>query len=210
MASMRSSQRVFPFLAVFFVLCALLLLPGVSAAEDEGSSPAPGWGLLVRGGYYGVPDWILDQLFEQHPEVDGTIVGGELRYYGDGGPSGAFSIGLGFDVGSADGFGTWQENAGDPSINGGGDVDLAAGHITLYFDIVPSSPIHPYIGFGGGAGYAKGRYVREGEEINVEEFVPVIHLPVGVVLNLGENFGLSAEARVIDGISYGGSLQLRF
>ena len=163
---MNSFLQRFPFLPVCFVLLTILLFPGNSAAQDEEQSSAPGWGLLVRGGYYGVPNWILDLLFEQHPDVDGTIVGGELRYYGDGVRAGAFSVGLGFDAGSADGFGTWQENTGDEAINGGGDVDIVSGHITLYFDIVPSSALHPYIGIGGGVGYAEGRYVRDGEEGN--------------------------------------------
>lgn len=195
------------------VLLILLTAPAIPAAADDGggeASASPSFGIIARGGYYGVPDWILDLLFEQHPDVDGTMFGGELRYYGDGGPSGTFSIGIGADVGRADGFGIWQEDAGDTPINGGGEVDIIVGHITLYFDFFPSSPIHPYIGIGGGVGWAEGRYVRDGEEVNVKEFVPAIHLPLGILFNLGEHLGISAEARVIDGISLGGSLQLRF
>lgn len=195
---------------VLALLHLAILAPPSAAQEAQSSSPQPSWGVVVRGGYYGVPDWLLDLLFERHPDVDGTIFGAELRYYGEGGPSGVLSLGLGFDVGRSDGFGIWQEDAGDLPINGGGEVDILASHLTAYFDIVPSYPVHPYIGIGGGVGYAEGRYVRDGEEINVEEIVPVIHLPIGIVANLGDNFGLSAEARVIDGISFGGSLQLRF
>ena len=86
--------------------------------------------------------------------------------------------------------------------------------------IVESSFMWPYsksarpeaeiFGAGAGVGYADGSYVEEGEEINVKEFVPVIHIPVGLVLNLGETFSVGLEGRIIDGISWGGIVQLRF
>jgi opacity protein-like surface antigen len=196
-------------LAVSGLLLALAVTPAPAAADDSGGT-GPSWGVSVRGGHYGVPDWILDLLFEEHPSVDGTMIGGELRFYGQGGPSGVFSIGLTLDVGSTDGFGLWQENAGDVPVVGGGAVDIVAGTVTAYWDIKPSSPLHPFVGFGLGIGYAEGTYDREGEEVRVEEFVPVIHIPVGLIWNLSPRFGIGVEGRVIDGISWGGILQLRF
>ena len=157
-----------------------------------------------------MPDWLLGLLFEEHPSVDGTMGGVELRYFGSSGPSGAFSVALTVDVGKTEGEGLWQENAGDVPVIGGGKVDLAAATLTGYLDIKPQSRLHPYIGLGLGVGYAEGTYMRDGEEITVDEYVPVIHIPVGLILALGEHAALGIEGRIIDGISYGGFLQLRF
>ena len=205
----RKFRKSAPLLAVSGLLLALAVTPAPAAANDSGGT-GPSWGVSVRGGYYGVPDWILGLLFEEHPSVDGTMIGGELRFYGNGGPSGVFSVGLTLDVGSTDGFGLWQENADDTPVVGGGAVDIVAGTVTAYWDIKPSSPLHPYVGLGLGIGYAEGTYDREGEEVKVEEFVPVIHIPVGLIWNLSPRFGIGVEGRVIDGISWGGILQLRF
>jgi hypothetical protein len=196
-------------LAASCLFLALAVTPA-PAGDDAAGGGDPSWGVSVRGGHYGVPDWILNLLFEEHPSVDGTIVGGELRYYGNGGASGAFSVGLTVDAGSTDGFGLWQENAGDVPVVGGGSVDIVAGTLTAYWDIKPSYPLHPFVGFGLGVGYAEGTYDRDGEAVTVKEFVPVVHIPVGLIWNLGPRFGIGVEGRVIDGFSWGGILQLRF
>jgi hypothetical protein len=68
--------------------------PGAAPAPGAAMAPAPGsaaperepvWGVLVRGGYFGLPDTIANRLYRQHPKVDGHTYGGELRYHGDGG-----------------------------------------------------------------------------------------------------------------------------
>ena len=153
------------------ILLFLLLLSAVTpavASEGWGSGTTQGagdskptLGFAVRGGAYGVPDWILDILFEEHPSVDGTMVGVEIRHFGKGGPSGIFSIALTLDAGSTDGFGIWREGTGDPRVIGGGAVDLVAGTVTAYWDIKPSSTLHPYFGLGLGLGYAEGTYDRD-------------------------------------------------
>ena len=183
---------------------------GDSGTTQGAGKSQPSLGFAIRGGAYGVPDWLLDLLFEKHPSVDGTMVGAEIRHFGRGGPSGIFSIALTLDAGSTDGFGLWQEGADDSPVVGGGSVDLVAGTVTAYWDIKPSSTLHPYFGLGLGLGYAEGTYDREGETVTVEEFVPVVHIPVGLMLSLGPNFGVAVEGRIIDGISWGGMLQVRF
>ena len=214
---MPSMRHVAPLPAILLSLLLLSPVPPAAASDGGGSGTTPGadgskptLGFAVRGGAYGVPDWLLDILFEEHPSVDGTMVGAEIRYYGKGGPSGIFSLGLTIDAGSTDGFGLWQENAGDPAVIGGGAVDLVAATLTAYWDIKPSSALHPYFGLGLGLGYAEGTYDRENERVTVKEYVPVIHIPVGLMLNLGPNFGVAVEGRIIDGLSWGGMLQLRF
>jgi len=211
---MPSKRKVTAVLfTLLLTLPVTLAFPSDGDAADGGQASGgsnPAWGFGVRGGAYGVPDWLLDLLFEEHPSVDGSMVGAEIRHFGKGGPSGIFSLALTIDVGSTDGFGLWQENAGDVPVVGGGAVDLVAGTVTAYWDIKPSSPLHPFVGIGLGLGYAEGTYDREDETVTVKEFVPVLHIPVGLMLNLGPNFGVAVEGRVIDGISWGGMLQLRF
>ncbi len=212
MACTRSGAKG-TFLLLCLALASLFVLPHRLNAQEPGKAGDPSpprWGLIGRYGYYGVPDWLLDMLFEEHPSVDGTIAGAELRYYGESGPEGLFSVGLTLDVGSSEGIGVWQEDKGDAVVVGGGEVDIASAALSLYFDFWPESPLHPYLGLGLGAAWAEGRYERDGEQVTVEEFVPAVHIPVGLLLNLGNHFGIALEARVIDGFSWGGNLQLRF
>ena len=206
------SPKTMKKLVIISLLLALTaaLRPAPASGSEDAPLSSSRWGIMLRGGAYGVPDWLLDQLFKEHPSVDGTMGGVELRYFGSSGHRGAFSVALTVDVGKTEGEGLWQENAGDVPVVGGGKVDLAAGTLTAYLDIKPQSRLHPYIGLGLGVGYAEGTYIRDGEEITVDEYVPVIHIPVGLVLALGEHAALGIEGRVIDGISYGGFLQLRF
>ena len=42
-------------------------------------------------------------------------------------------------------------------------------------------------------------YIRDGEEITVDEYVPVIHIPVGLVLALGEHAAVLADRPVFRG-----------
>ena len=197
--------------AVFLaaLLTAAVLTASPAASADEDAAP-PEWGIGFRAGTYGVPDWVLDQLFEEHPSVDGSIVGAELRWYGENGPQGLFSVGLTLDVGQAEGTGIWQETSRSTPVAGGGTIDIAASTVTLYWDYWAWRSIHPYVGLGAGLGWAKGSYVEENEDVTVKEFIPVIHIPVGLAFDLGETFRLAFEGRVIDGWSWGGLFQIRF
>jgi opacity protein-like surface antigen len=205
-----SPKAVKKLVIMTLLLISTAALDPAAVLASDAPEPTPGWGLKLRGGFYGVPDWILDMLFEEHPGVDGTMGGIELRYFGSSGPSGAFSVALTVDAGKTEGEGVWQEEAGDVPVVGGGEVTMAGATLTAYLDIMPSSPFHPYVGLGLGVGYAEGTYIRDGEKVTVDEYVPVIHLPVGLSLALGEHLALGVEGRVINGISYGGFLQLRF
>ena len=196
-----------------FVLAAAALLffsPLLSSEARCDESSEESWGLTFRAGYFGLPDFILDELFESHPDVSGSIVGGEIRYHGDGGPKGIFSVGLGLDFGHAEGDGIWQEKAGSPLVSAGGEISLAAITLTAYWNIFPSLALHPYFGLGLGAGYAEGTYQQDGEEIEVDSWIPVPHIPVGLSMELGEKLSLAAEARVIGGFGAGAALQLHF
>jgi len=166
-------------------------------------------GLIARVGYFGLPDVIADQLFSQHPEVDGTIYGGELRFHSGGG-RGVFSYGFAVDYGETSAYGIWQTDESSAPQAGSGDISMLAFTVTGYWNIIPAGVIHPYLGLGLGIGYFEGTIREEDDLVEVNTLLPVLHVPIGLALELGEHVQLSLEARVINGIAAGGALQLRF
>jgi opacity protein-like surface antigen len=180
--------------------------PESAVTKADGTS----WGAVARGGYFGLPDVIADQLFSQHPEVDGTIYGGEIRYHGDGGGRGVFSVGFAVDYGETSAYGIWQTDGSSAPQAGSGDISMLAVTVTGYWNIVPTGLIHPYVGLGLGAGYFKGTIQEDADLVEVDMVLPVLHLPVGLALELGEHLQLALEVRFINGIAAGGALQIRF
>ena len=193
----------------------------VSGAPLAAPAPAPvpaapgkvddtTWGVLVRGGYFGVPNFIADELFLQHPDVAGTSFGLEIRYHGEGGGRGVSSIGLAVDYATAKADGIWQADESDTPTKAAGEVDMLAFTLTGYWSLFPSWYVHPYVGLGIGVAHATGYYQDEKERNDVDYWVPVLHVPVGLAVELGKSLQLAIEARFIDGIAIGGALQLRF
>ncbi len=185
----------------------LLSLAPVGADAAEQSV----WGVGFRAGSFGIPNQILDRLLEEHPSVSGAVYGAELRYYGNGGQDGVFSAGLTFDYGTASADGTWRKEAGDVPTQAEGEVSLKAVTLTLYFDILPSLTVHPYVGLGLGYGLIDAGYTQGGGgDMDIEDGLPVVHLPIGLAVKLGPNLTFRAEARIIDAVSFGGQLMVNF
>lgn len=213
------SRAVPPVLGAALLALALgLLPPGARAEAPAPAAPAepspppapPRWGFLVRGGYFGLPDPIADRIFAEHPPVDGWFAGAEIRYHGPDGPRGVASLGLAVDRGSFEAAGLWREDEQDEAVFSAGSIDFTAVTLTAYWSILPSWFLHPYLGLGIGAGYYRGSYVEDGEPITVNTWLPVVTLPLGVTIEIGERLNLAAEVRFIDGISVGGVLQALF
>jgi opacity protein-like surface antigen len=178
--------------------------------EDDTS-----WGLLVRGGYFGLPNFIVDELFVQHPDVTGYSVGAEIRYHGEGGGRGVSSIGLAVETATASMNGDWQQSETDKVVNAKGDVSMLAFTLTGYWSLFPTWYLHPYIGIGIGAAHLKGSYEAvyedtSGKKIAADIWIPVLHIPVGLAVELGKQLQLTVEGRFLDGIAIGGALQVRF
>ena len=205
----------------------ILSLPGVTApaptAAAPRETPAPpavpaetrteddtAWGVLLRGGYFGLPNAIADKLFLQHPEVSGSSVGAEIRYHGKGGGRGGESIGLAIDSASCSANGVWQEDESDTPETGEGEINMLAVTLTGYWSLFPSWYVHPYGGIGIGVAHATGHYQNQSERQDADYWIPVLHIPVGLAAELGKRFQLAVEARFIDGIAIGGALQVRF
>ena len=195
-------------------------LPGAAFAAGAGAAPAAAtekapaggttWGLVARGGYYGIPDAVAGEIFYRHPEVSGWIAGAELRYYGDGGGRGISSLGLAVDHGYAEADGLWQAEKSDQPVEASGSATMTAVTLTAYWNLFPSWFLHPYVGLGVGAAYFEGEYEDEDGPVTAEGWLPVVHIPLGLAFELGERVQLSAEARFIDGFAAGGALHLRF
>ena len=87
----------------------------------------------------------------------GRNYGLEIRFI-PGGKHGSFSLGISYDRNyfNADIGGSYSE--GGNTITGAGDIKLTPHSFNLDFrwDIIPSARVHPYIGFGFGAGPLNG------------------------------------------------------
>jgi len=184
---------------------ALTKIAAESEKEDDTS-----WGLIVRGGYFGVPNFIADELFFKHPDVAGSSFGAEIRYHREGGRRGGSSIGLAIDTASAKTDGEWQQHESDTPVSGNGEVTMLAITLTQYWTLFPSWYVHPYLGLGIGVAHAKGFYKDETEQVDADIWIPVLHIPVGLAIELGKRLQLAVEGRFIDGIAIGGALQVRF
>jgi len=188
--------------------------PAAIAAEsrkDDGTS----WGLLVRGGYFGLPNYIADTLFTRHPAVTGNSVGAEIRYHGDGGGRGVSSIGLAVETATVKADGDWQYNETAEIVNSSGEISMLAFTLTGYWSLFPSWYVHPYIGLGIGAAHVKGSYAGFYEDgsttsITADVWIPALHIPIGLAVELGKRLQLTLEGRLINGIAIGGALQVRF
>lgn len=208
---MRGSGRIF-VAGLVLTLCATaagtafaLEKEPVTTKEDDTS-----WGVLVRGGYFGVPNFVADELFTQHPDVEGSSYGAEIRYHGNGGGRGIASIGLAVDSGTAKADGMWQEKATDKIVKANGEFEVMAIALTGYWSLFPSWYVHPYFGLGIGAAHFKGFYKNETERVDADVWIPAVHIPVGLAVELGKYLQLAVEGRFIDGIAIGGALQVRF
>ncbi len=187
------------------------LAPATVSAEPVKEDDTS-WGLLVRGGYFGLPDFIADELFFQHPAITGTSIGAEIRYYGEGGARGGSSIGIAVDSASAKTDGDWRESESDPVTAAHGEVSMLAVTLTGYWTLFPSWYVHPYFGIGIGVAHVKGFYEDETdfERTDADVWVPVVHIPIGLAVELGKRLQLAVEGRFVDGIAIGGALQVRF
>ena len=177
-------------------------------AESEEDDTS--WGLLVRGGYFGLPSFIADELFVRHPAVKGSSIGAEIRYHGEGGGRGIASIGLAVDSATCKADGEWQQNETSEIKTASGDISMLAITVTGYWSLFPSWYVHPYFGLGIGAARVKGYYKNETDRVDADVWIPALHVPLGLAIELGKRWQLTVEGRVINGVAIGGALQVRF
>lgn len=195
--------------------CSMLLSISLTAGEMKTSR----FGAGFRGGPFGIPNAMLDLVFYEHPQLKGTTLAFEVHSYGEKGPQSVFSGIYCLEYSRMSGSGYFRNEQFNNRLFGSGEITQINFTATILMHIFPSSPIHPYIGGGIGIGrisiFAEGSYMDElGTTIRqtiVEKlFLPVGHIPIGIMGNIADKFILRAEAGFKNGFYFGGSLVVNF
>jgi hypothetical protein len=195
--------------------CLLLLHISISANEVKIFH----FGAGFKGGIFGIPNALLDLIFFEHPQLKGTTLAFEAHSYGAKGPKSVFSGIYCLEYSRMTGNGFFRSEQFDNRLFGTGEITQISFTATILLHLIPSSPIHPYIGGGIGIGrfslYAEGSYMDElGTTIRqtvIERlFLPVGHIPIGIMGNIADKIILRAEAGFKNGFYFGGSLVINF
>ena len=172
------------------------------------------FGAGVRFSYFGVPNALLDLALDEHPKLAGSAFSCEIHSYGKKGPRSVFSGVYCLEFNRISGAGYFRVDADDKRFLGSGEIRQVNFTATVLVHIFPSSPVHPYVGAGVGIGrmsvWAEGSYQEHGITIrdtyDKKAFVPVGHVPVGIIGNINDRFMIRAEAGFKNGFYFGGSL----
>jgi len=177
------------------------------------------YGSGVRVSSFGIPNALLDLALYEHPQLSGTAMSFEFHSYGEKGPQSVFSGIYCLEYSHISGEGYFRVENYDNRLYGSGEVTQVNLTATILMHIFPSSPVHPYIGGGIGIGrmsiWADGSYQDElGTTIHKtydkKIFVPVGHIPIGIIANINNKFILRAEAGFKNGFYFGGSFAVNF
>jgi hypothetical protein len=177
------------------------------------------FGTGIRIGSFGIPNALLDMTLFEHPQLSGTAMAFEFHSYGEKGPQSVFSGIYSLEYSRISGEGYWRVNQYDNRAFGSGEVTQVNITATILMHIFPTSPIHPYIGGGIGIGrisiWAEGSYQDElgttiRDTFEKKTFVPVGHIPIGIMGNIRDKFLLRAEAGFKNGFYFGGSVTVNF
>ena len=197
----------------FLALLALTALC-LSAADK-----AQRFGTGMRISSFGIPNALLDMALFEHPQLAGTAVTFEFHSYGEKGPQSIFSGIYSLEYSRIAGEGNWRVEQYDNRAFGSGEVTQINITATILMHIFPTSPVHPYIGGGIGVGsisiYAEGSYQDElgttiRDTYRKKTFVPVGHIPVGIMGNIRDKFLIRAEAGFKNGFYFGAGVTVNF
>ena len=202
-------RKILAFMALLSLLC--VSLPAAVKVYRFGT------GLRISS--FGFPNALLDLALYEHPSLSGTAMAFEFHSYGEKGPQSVFSGIYCLEYSRISGEGYWRVESYDNRVFGAGEVTQINLTATILMHIFPSSPIHPYIGGGIGIGrmsiWAEGSYQDElgttiRDTYQKKTFVPVGHLPVGVMGNIRDKVMVRAEAGFKNGFYFGGSVVVNF
>jgi hypothetical protein len=177
------------------------------------------FGAGVRAGSFGIPNALLDLALYEHPQLSGSSMAFEFHSYGEKGPQSVFSGIYSIEYSHMSGEGYFRVNQYDNRWYGTGEVTQISLTATILMHIFPSSPIHPYIGGGIGIGrisiWAEGTYQDElgttiHDTLQKKLFVPVGHIPVGIVGNIRDRLLIRVEAGFKNGFYFAGSAAFNF
>ncbi len=176
-------------------------------------------GIGLRGGYFGIPDQLLDLIMFEHPGIEGKSFALEIRSYGPSGIRSFFSGLYSIEINEMRGEGLWRLSQKDSRIEGFGEVRQANFTATIIMCLLPGLPIRPYIGGGIGIGLinltSEVKHVDDlgttiEESYNEKKIIPVGHLPVGIIFNPSRKIEIRAETGFKNGFYFSGTVVFAF
>jgi hypothetical protein len=197
----------------------ILLIVVLALTLPAAGSKVFRYGSGIRISSFGLPNALLDLAFYEHPQLAGTAMSFELHSYGEKGPQSIFSGVYFLEYSRIAGEGYFRVEQYNNRLFGSGEITQLNITATILMHIFPTSPIHPYIGAGIGIGrmsiFAEGAYQDElgttiRDSFQKKLFVPVGHIPVGIMGNINNKFLLRAEAGFKNGFYFGGSVVINF
>lgn len=177
------------------------------------------YGSGLRISSFGLPNALLDLALYEHPSLSGTAISFEFHSYGEKGPRSIFSGLYSLEYSHISGEGYYRRYQYDKRLFGSGEITQVNVTATILMHIFPSSLIHPYIGGGIGIGrisiWAEGEYKDElgttiRDTVDEKSFVPVGHIPIGIMGNIKDKILIRAEAGFKNGFYFGGSVVVNF
>jgi hypothetical protein len=206
----RRLFRIIPVVAVMLILSASLF-----AVDD-----IPRWGVGLRISGFGVPNFLLDKFAYEHPTLSGYAASFEVRSYGVKGPRSAIGALFSLEYSNMSGKGFWRENEDNRQLDVEGGLSQVNLTATVLIGIFPGFVVHPYIGFGLGVGrayiWSEGFHTDEDPDLAVKEtyvkslIVPVVHIPIGIMINISNKVEVRIEIGFKNGIYLGGGAVYNF
>lgn len=196
----------------------LVVLALLAAALPSAGAGISRYGAGLRFSSFGVPNALLDLALDEHPKLAGSAFSFEIHSYGKKGPKSTFSGIYCLEYNRISGEGYFRVEKEDKLFLGSGEITQVNFTATILVHIFPASPVHPYIGAGIGIGrlsaWAEGSYQEHGvtlrDTYDKKTFVPVGHIPVGIMGNINDKYMIRAEAGFKNGFYFGGSLVVNF
>lgn len=210
-------KKALIFIFILF-LCSFYILSQDTQMSPEktplSSKETPLWGVGFKISGFGIPKSLLDLFFFEHPEINGSSYSFEIRSYGSKGPKSVFSGLFALEYNKMSGNGPWRLKQFHRKIYWSNEISQISLTATIFLNIFPSFPVHPYIGAGIGIEkisiWSEGVYKDElGTEIkenyNKSYPLPVGHIPIGIIVNIFDRVEVRLEGGFKNGFYIGGS-----
>jgi hypothetical protein len=192
------------------IIYIILLLFSCFGFADIEKQPRSGVGIRLSS--FGIPNKLLDLLVYEHPRVNGSSYAFEIRSFSIEGQHSIFSGLFAMEYSSMSGQGTWRLEQSDNRLTGSGEIKQIGLSATILMHMFPSLPVHPY--FGGGIGICRASIWAEGvysdslgteikDSYKENLYLPVIHIPIGIKINIYEKVEVRFEGGFKNGFYFG-------
>lgn len=207
MKSWPAGSKMFRVIPVLIMI--LFFSSSLSAVDN-----IPRWAVGMKFGGFGLPNFLLDKFAYEHPTLMGHAVSFEVRSYGVKGHRSSIGALFSLEYNKMDGKGFWREEEGNRQLDVEGELSQVNLTATVLIGIFPSFVVHPYVGFGLGVGrayiWSEGFYTDEDPDLAVKEtyvkdlIVPVVHIPLGIMINISNRVEVRIEVGFKNGFYLSG------